>query len=201
MPTPKPSIGAPAASNCGDPVFVEVAAGEHGDVVEPGVVEQAAHRPRMHCQVTAVEAHAADRDAFGRQPCRQADYLGDGRLGVVGVDQQRRPVGPGARKGLEGSEFARMRLDEGVRHRAEHRQAVAAAGLCGGRPGKAGDVCGAGGEQGRLGAVRAPHAEVHQPPAGRGDHDPRRLRRDQRLEVHDVEQAAFDELRLRAAVP
>jgi hypothetical protein len=86
---------------------------------------------------------------------------------------------------------------ERARHRAEHRYADAPPDLGRGRAGKPGQPVGARGVQRGLGAMRAPHAEVDEPLARRRQHHARRLRRDQRLEVHDVEQPALDELCLR----
>ena len=102
VPTPKPSIGAPALEQIAQRVFVEVAAGEDHDAGEPAGIEDAPHPPRMLGEIAAVDAHPLDADAFARQPGRQRHHLVCRRLGVVGVDQQHDVVGMRAGEVLEG---------------------------------------------------------------------------------------------------
>jgi hypothetical protein len=66
----------------------------------------------------------------------------------------------------------------------------------GGGAGEAGEVAGPRRQQPGLGAVRAAQAEVDQRPARRGEHAARRLAGDQRLQVHQVQHPALDQLRL-----
>ena len=75
MPTPKPSIGAPARSSSRDAVLVEPAAREDVDGSQSAVIEDAAHTLGGCDQIAAVEAHAADGDAVRLQPRRQRDHL------------------------------------------------------------------------------------------------------------------------------
>ena len=84
-----------------------------------------------------------------------------------------------------------------MRHGAVQRNAEPLAGEHRRRAGKAYEVTRARRQQAGLGAVRAPHAEIDQEFAGRGQHHARGFRRDQRLEMQDIDQPRLDELRLR----
>ena len=178
-------------------MLVEVAAGEDDHVAQTRSVEHCARGFRVSREIAAVEPHARDPDALGLQRRIELDHPGHRRLGVVGVDQHHRPRRPRAGEILERLALAAMRLDERVRHRAEHRNAVLQAGLGGRAAVEAGQPGRPRREQRGLGAVGAAHAEVDQlAPAPRED-DARGLRGDQRLQVDDVQQAALGELRLR----
>ena len=84
-----------------------------------------------------------------------------------------------------------------MRHRAVERNTECPTGKHGRGSGKAGEIAGARREQSGLGAVCAPHAEVDQQFARRGEHAARGLGRDQGLKMQDVDQPRFDELRVR----
>ena len=90
-----------------------------------------------------------------------------------------------------------MGLDEGMRHRAEDRDAVALAGKHRGGAGESGDVARSRRPEAGLGAVRAAQAEIDQRLARRRQHHARRLGGDQRLEMQNVDQARLHQLRLR----
>ena len=151
----------------------------------------------MRCKVAAVDADAADRDAFTRKLRRQLDDACDRPLGVVGVDQQGRPLRPGAGERHEGIGFAGVRLHVRMGHGAEHRDVEAPAGFGGGRAIETGQVGRPRRQQRGVGTMGPSHTEVHQPPAPRRKHHARSLRGDEGLEVHDVQQAALHQLRLR----
>ena len=71
------------------------------------------------------------------------------------------------------------------------------AGEHGGGPGEASDVARARRHEPGLGAVGAAEPEIDENLARAGQHHACRLRRDQRLEMQDVDEAGFGELRLR----
>ncbi len=148
-------------------------------------------------EVAAVDAHAADRDAVGFEARRQLHHFARALLGVVGVDQQDDALGPRAREILERGHLVVVHLHERVRHGADDRHAVAFAGEHIGGAGKAGDVAGARRIQSGLGAMRGAQAEIGQDFSRRRQHHARGFRRDQRLEVQNVDEARFHQLRLR----
>ena len=156
-----------------------------------------ANLARHRGQVAAVDAHAADRNAVGLQFRRQLDHFARAGFGVVGVDQQDHAFGPRAREILERVRLVVVHLHEGMRHGADDRHAVALAGQHIGGAGKARDVARARRIKPGLGAVRGAQAEIGEVLAGRRQHHARGLRRDQRLEMQDVDQPRFDQLRLR----
>ena len=82
-------------------------------------------------------------------------------------------------------------------HRPKRRDAVEPLGEKGRRTGEAGEVACAGRHEARLGAVRTPQPEIDQELSGRRQHQPRGLRRNQRLEMQQVDEAGLDELGLR----
>ena len=91
-------------------------------------------------------------------------------------------------------DVGREREDVAVGHRPGRRHAVQIPGRDGRGGGAAADVGRPGREEARVSAVRAPEPEVdHGPPVGGGD-DPAGLGRDQRLEVHLVQEQRLDEL-------
>ena len=75
------------------------------------------------------------------------DDLSGTRFGIVGVDQQRRVVGMRAGEVEKRVGLAFMRLNEGMRHGSESRDAVAPAGEHRRAAGEAGEVGGARREQ------------------------------------------------------
>ena len=84
-----------------------------------------------------------------------------------------------------------------MRHRPERRDAELPFRQYRRRAGETGDVACARGEEAGLGAVRAAKAEIDEKLARRRQHHARRLGGDQRLEMEEIDQPRFDELRLR----
>ena len=154
-------------------------------------------RLRQRDEIAAVEANGADRYALRLEPRRQRHDLSRRGLGVVGVEQQHEIVRPRPGKGLERRRLVVERLDERVRHRAVERNAELLAGQHRRGPGEAGEIARARRHQTGFGAVRAAQAEIDQHLVGRGQHAPRRFGRNKRLKMQNVDQARFDELRLR----
>src|SRR6202034_4095914 len=108
-------------------------------------------------------------------------------FGIVGVEQEYEIVGSRLRECRECRRFVIESLDEGMRHGAVERDAEIPAGQYRGGPGETGDVARPCRHESRLGAMRAPHAEVDQDLAGRREHHARRLGGDQYLEMKDVD--------------
>ena len=98
---------------------------------------------------------------------------------------------------LERGNLVVMRLDERMGHRALDRDAKFKGCRQRRRTGKAGDVAGARGEHPGFGAMRPPQPEIDEGLAFGREHQPGRLGRDDRLEMHEVDQPGLDELRLR----
>ena len=164
VPTPKASIGAPAATQRGDAVLVEVARREDLDGVEPGVVEDGARLDGERTEVAGVDAarhgprspRPASPPPPGARPrpCRRCRPAG-----------RRRPVL--AQVGAERLHLVVVGHDEGVGHRAGQREAVAPARLDQRRGRGAADVGGPGHGERRVGAVVAPGREVDEAAARR----------------------------------
>ena len=197
MPTPRPSIGAPArvkaasASSSRPPLAKIVTRGKSARI------ENAAHAARQRVDIAGIEPHAADRDAGRLKPRRQRhDFAGRG-LGVVGVEQQHEIVRPRLRERGKCRGLVVERLDEGMRHGAVERDAERASGLAPSRCRRSRRVACPRGHQPGLGAVRAPHAEIDQTLPGAASMHARRLGGDQHLKVQDLIRRDFDELRLR----
>ena len=161
---------------------------------ESAPVENAADTLCEAGKVAAVEADAADRDSRRLQSWCERDHLPGRGLGVVGVEEKSEAFRPCLGKMLEGGGFVVMRLDEGMRHGAEGRDAEQPLGLDRGGAGESDEVAGACGEHARLRAVGAAEAEIDEEPALRGKHHARRLGGDQRLEVEEIHDPRLDEL-------
>src|SRR5690606_24604399 len=113
------------------------------------------------------------------------------------IDEEDESLGPGFGKGLESGGFIVERLNERMRHRAEYGNAVELAGGHRGCPSVSGDVAGPRRHETSLGSMGSPQAEVDELLAWRQQHMAGRLGCDQRLEMENIDQPAFDELSLR----
>ena len=178
-------------------VLVDAAAHQDDDVFQAAAVENGAHLARMRGEVAGIDAHAADRNAVGFEPRRQLHHFARALLGIVGVDQQDDALRPRAREILERGHLVVVHLHEGMRHGADDRHAVALAGEHIGGAGKAREVARACRIKSGLGAVRRAQAEVGQDLARRRQHHARGFGCDQRLVMQNVDEARFDQLRLR----
>src|SRR5262249_60834886 len=136
---------------------------------EPARVEDGAHAPRQRAEIAAVETDGADGDSGGGELRRQRYRLARGRLAVIGVEEQGQALRPGASETLKGGRLVVMGFDEGVRHRANRRDAELPLGFDCRGSGKTGDVARAGGEQPGLAAVGAAEAEIEDRRAAAGE--------------------------------
>ncbi|GBD41042.1 hypothetical protein HRbin39_00417 [bacterium HR39] len=180
-----------------DHVLVDAAAREDAHLRKPALVEDAPHPAGVLGEIARVDAHAVDADAFRGELRRELHHLPGGALGVVGVDQEHHRLRPGAGEVEEGLGLVLVGLDEGVGHGAEDGDPEDRLGRHGGGAGEADDVGGPRGEQSGLRAVRPAQAEVDERASRRRQHHARRLAGDQRLEVQQVDDARFQELRHR----
>src|SRR5215831_1622225 len=184
-------------SHCHELILIEAATREDGHFSEARVIENAPHNFRERNQVAAVEPHATDVNAGSLEPwCKRHDLSG-GRLGIVGIDQKDQAFRACVSKSLEGEGLAVVGLDIGMRHRAEQRN-IKQLG-CEDRRG-AGESCNvtcAGGHETGLGTMGPPETEIDEQLVGRGENHACRLGRDQRLEMHDIDESCFNELGLR----
>jgi len=134
-------------------------------------------------KIAGIDAHPLDADAVNGQPRRQLHHLAGGGLGVPGIDQQHHVVGLGMGEMFERQGFVVVRLDEGMRHGAEHRDAELLPGQHVRGPGESRDVGRACRQQAGLGTVGAAQAEVHQQLVRCHQHRARGLGSDQGLQV------------------
>ena len=195
LPMPKPSIGrALHAEQLAQGEFVDAAAGEDLHLAQAASVEDPADLTCMLREIAAVQAHGADADVVARQARGELHDLACRGLGIVGVDQEGDVVGMAAREVLERLRLAVVGLDEGVRHGAEDRHAVALPREHGGGARHPGEIGGARRVQTGLGPMRAAQAEVHQQLAGRLQDRARGLAGDHGLEMQDVHDPRFHQL-------
>ena len=96
----------------------------------------------------------------------------------------------------KGADLVVVGLDERVRHRAGQRDAEQPPRFDGRGGIETCEIASARRQQARLGAMRAPQAEVCEPARSGGEPAARGLGRDHGLEVEQVDQPALDELRL-----
>ena len=178
-------------------MLVEIAAGEDHRIPETSVVEDRAHRARQRIEIAAVEPHALDPDASRCELRRDARNATCALHRVVGVDEQHCVSGKRLREIDESLLFVVVRLHERVCHRAEYGDAEARRGVRGSRSCKADNERGTRRQRAGLGAVCAPQPEVDQRTTAGGQHRARRLRRDHRLEMNQVQDARLEPLRLR----
>ena len=88
-----------------------------------GGVENRTHLSRVLTEVTAVDAHAFDRQPFRSQlACESHDFAGS-TFGIVGVDEQDGILRLGADEAFERRGLVVVRLNVGMGHRPEHRNA------------------------------------------------------------------------------
>ena len=177
-------------------VFVEVAARQNPHLRLPSSIEDCAHAPCVFAEIAAVDADRIDLPPVGRQLREQCEELASRLLGVIGVDQQGRAGGLRAGKILERLAFAGMRLDVRVGHRTEERNSPELPGEDRRGAGETGEMAGARREEAGLGAMRSAQAEIDERAAGGGENTADRLGCDHRLELQQVDDPRFDELRL-----
>ena len=178
-------------------VFIDAAAGEDGHVTQSPLIEDVPYLACMLGKVAAVDAHTFDGDALAPQSWRQRDHLGRRGFRVIRVDEQDHRLRIAGGEVLEGGDLVVMRLNEGMGHGAVGRNIEQRAGRYCGRAGEAREVGGAGSQDTGLGAVGTTEPEVHQEFVGGGDHATRGLGGDHRLKMHQIDHAAFHQLRLR----
>ena len=179
------------------PVLVKIAARKDGRLAQARAVKDAAGAPRERREVAAVEPHALDRDALAPERRGERRNLAYRGFRVVGIDQEHGSFRKRPRKVRKRLRLVVVRLHEGMRHGAEHRYAEERVREHGGRAAVTGDIRGARGQQPGFRAVRPPQPEIHQQLARRRQHAARRLRRNHRLEMHQVDEPRLDQLRLR----
>ena len=175
----------------GDPVLVEVARADDPGLLEPAVVEHAAHLGGQAHQVARVDPHSLGHDAGLAGRLHSGVRPGER---VVRVDQERRARGMVAHERDEGLDVGREREDVAVCHRPAGRHAVEIPRRDRRSRHAAADVRRPGREDAGVGSVCAPEAEVDHRPAGGGHHDPAGLGGDQRLEVDLVQEQGLGEL-------
>ena len=164
--------------------------------MEAACVEDVPDLPGVVRKVAAVEPHALDANALGAQPRRERHRLLGRRLGVVRVQQEDdviRQIAGVTKKRLG---LVVVRLHEGMRHRAVHRDAEAQVRQDGRGARHPRQVGGARREETGLRAMGTAQPEVDQELAGRDEHGARRFRGDERLEVEEVHEPRLHELGL-----
>ena len=149
----------------------------------------------MRGKVAAIQPDGCDRDMFGRQFGREPGHDAGCAFGVIGVDQQGECGRPDAGESFECGRFIIVRLDEGMSHGAEDRDAELAMRGDGRRAGEAGQVAGARGQQTGFGTMGPAKSEVDKLLARHRQHHPSCGRGDQGLEMDKVDQPALDQLR------
>src|SRR5688500_12375350 len=101
------------------PIFVQITAGKDASFFKPPLVEYPSHATCMHPQVAAVQPDATHLDAILRKFAGQGDDLGGSRLGVVGIDQQRRVFRMATYEMFESGSLVCMGLNVGMSNGAE----------------------------------------------------------------------------------
>ena len=99
---PMPSIGAfcranPTSVSSSIPPLAKISG-----ILQSAFVQNAAHHLGQCREIAAVDPYRTHRNSEFFQPRRQRNHFSRGGYRVVGIDQEGKVLGSGARKGLEG---------------------------------------------------------------------------------------------------
>ena len=180
-----------------DDVLIQVVAGNDGGFGEPGIVEQLARLNAEEGEVAGIEADAGEFVAALPELAADLDGVADAVQGIVGVHEENAVARQGLGISREGLEFGVEGHDPTVGVRAGDGEAMDFGGEDAGSAGAAADKGCAAGGQSAVNALRAAQAKLDDGVAAGGQADAGGFGGDERLEVEEVEQRGFEELRLK----